>query len=239
MNSNKKAARTSGILYFLVVIFGIFCMRYVPSKIVIWNDPASTIANLVEYETLFRFGIIGSVLTHICFILLPLSLFRLLSPVNKNHAYLMVVFALISIPVSYVFLVKQFDILELIADYNSLDIINAKQIQSDVMSAFVSLNRGDLISQVFWGLWLFPFGLLIFKSGFLPKILGILLMLGCMSYLLDSIGRTLISNYYEIVNTNLILLPASVGEIGTCLWLLIMGAKERTDEKLVNIVDEG
>ena len=105
------------------------------------------------------------------------------------------------------------------------------------MSVFVSLNKGDLISQVFWGLWLFPFGLLIFKSGFLPKILGVLLMLGCISYLFDSFGRVLFSNYYEIVNTNLILLPASIGEIGTCLWLLIMGARERVVERPGNIAE--
>ena len=120
MNSNKKTARISGFLYLLVVIFGIFCMRYVPSKIIIWNDPETTVHNLIEYETLFRFGIIGTIITHVCFILLPLSLFRLLSPVNKNYAYLMVIFALISIPVSYGFLVKQFDVLELITNYNAL-----------------------------------------------------------------------------------------------------------------------
>ncbi len=86
-------------------------------------------------------------------------------------------------------------------------------------------GNGMRIVHIFSGLWLFPFGYLVFKSGFLPKILGVLLMLGCFGYLINFVGHTLILTYSKIGISTYIGLPASLGEIGTCLWLLIMGAK--------------
>ncbi len=88
-------------------------------------------------------------------------------------------------------------------------------------------DNGILITTVFWGLWLLPFGYLVYKSGFFPKILGILLMLGCFGYLINYFGNTLSNNYGTIgISPYLGLLPA-IGEIGTCLWLLFVGAKEK------------
>ncbi|MDZ4810885.1 MAG: DUF4386 domain-containing protein, partial [Bacteroidota bacterium] len=89
-------------------------------------------------------------------------------------------------------------------------------------------NNGISLVSVFWGLWLLPFGYLIYKSGLLPKILGILLMLGCFGYLINFTGNMLIKNYTELGISKIVSLPASIGEIGTCLWLLIMGAKNKT-----------
>jgi hypothetical protein len=79
---------------------------------------------------------------------------------------------------------------------------------------------------IFWGLWLFPFGYLVIKSGFLPKILGVLMMIGCFGYLITILGNTLIPNCRDLGITSYVLLPGSLGELGTCLWPLIMGAKE-------------
>ncbi len=79
------------------------------------------------------------------------------------------------------------------------------------------------VSEIFWGLWLLPFGYLVFKSGFLPKTLGVLLMLGCFSYLIDFFGRLLFPHHAV---PGFVMLPASLGEIGICLWLTIMGARK-------------
>jgi hypothetical protein len=86
-------------------------------------------------------------------------------------------------------------------------------------------DYGNLIVQIFWGLWLFPLGYLIFKSAIIPKFLGVLLMLGCLSYLINFLGNALFSNYADLGISSFVRLPATLGEIGTCLWLLIMGAK--------------
>jgi len=224
MNSNKKTARIAGFLYLLLIISGFFSMEYIPSKIVVWEDPAATMNNVSNYEWLFRFDIVITIIMHICFILLSLALYQLLKKVEKNFALLMVIFVLIGIPISYQLLIKKFDILKLISDVEYLKVFQKDQIQAQVMLLFSSYESGFQISQIFWGLWLFPFGYLVFKSGFLPKFLGICLMLGCFGYLFDTLGRIVFINYF---NTRLIILPASIGEIGICLWLLIAGIKEK------------
>ena len=102
------------------------------------------------------------------------------------------------------------------------------QIHAKVMILLDSYGNGILVSSVFWGLWLLPFGYLVFKSGFLPRILGILLMIGCFGYLIDFFGGVLFHGYSETPIARFVNLPGSLGEIGTCLWLLIMGAREPT-----------
>ena len=87
-------------------------------------------------------------------------------------------------------------------------------------------RNGILVSSIFWGLWLLPFGYLVFKSGFLPRILGTLLIIGCFGYLIDFLGRALFPSYPDTAIASYVTLPGSFGEIGTCLWLLIVGAHE-------------
>lgn len=106
-------------------------------------------------------------------------------------------------------------------------VFSTKQLQSRVMLNLAQYNNGMRIVHIFSGLWLFPFGYLVFKSGFLPKILGVLLMLGSFGYLLNFAGYTLIPNYSKVGISSYISLPASIGEIGTCIWLLIIGVKDR------------
>lgn len=226
MESNKRTARTAGFYYLLVVVFSFIYMEYIPAEIIVWDDSAATLNNLISSETLFRVGILVGVLVNLSFILLPLTLYRLLSPINKHHALLMVVFALISVPVSYSLLLGQLDILDSVKVFESLKPSEIDQLSSKVMSFYNELHNGFFILQIFWGLWLFPFGYLVYKSGFLPKFLGVFLMLGCIAYLIDVFGGTLIPNYYDYVNTRILIIPAAIGEIGICLWLLVIGTKE-------------
>ena len=113
----------------------------------------------------------------------------------------------------------------------ALSVFDAEQLQAQVMFHLRLYNNGILFNSVFWGLWLFPFGYLVYKSGFLPRVLGIFLMLGTVGYLVDFSGRALFPLYRETALADFATLPASIGEIGTCLWLLIMGAKERVSPK--------
>lgn len=226
MKSKIKTARIAGLFYLLVVVFSFFYMEYVPSEIMVSKDPETTLENLLSFESLFRVGVFVGVLVHISFILLPLKLYQLLHPVNKNYALLMVVFALISIPISYTILIDQVTVLDLIKNHDPADIPETKAMGLKVTAMFTKLYNVFFMSQTFWGLWLLPFGYLVYKSGFLPKVLGIFLMLGCVAYLIDVFGAILFPNYYDYVNTRLLILPAAIGEIGICLWLLTVGVKE-------------
>ena len=233
MNSNKKTARIAGLIYLIIVLTGIFNLRYVPSKLIVWDDASATINNIMASESLFRLGIVTGLISYTCFIILPLVLYKLLKSVNKNHALLMVVLAVVSVPIAYNIMLYKVDILSLLSDAEYMKVFGADKLNAQVMLLLKSYNNGIGIVQIFWGLWLFPFGYLVFKSGFLPKFLGILLMIGCFGYLLKFFGHSLFPNF-EI--PFFVTLPGSIGEIGICLWLLIMGAKENGHKTADNTV---
>ncbi|MCL6266889.1 DUF4386 domain-containing protein [Flagellimonas myxillae] len=225
MGVNQKTARLAGLIYFLIAITGIFSLMYVPSQLLVWDNPAETIENLKSSEFLFRLEILGELLCYLFFVILPLVLYKLFKDINKNVAVLMVVLVLMSVPISMGSVVHKFDVLSLLGEAGFLDVYNTAQIETQVMQAFQSYFKGILISQIFWGLWLFPFGYLVFKSGFLPKILGLFLMVGSVGYFIDFMGRVLCPDYNSLWISDYITIPASIGELGTCLWLLIMGIK--------------
>lgn len=225
--TTKTKARIAGLLYLAVVLTGIFSLMYVPKQLIVWDDAALTFTNIVASQTLFRFGIVSGIACYTFFLFLPLALYKLLSLVNETHARVMVILALVSVPISFVNIQNKLTVLSLTGADRYLSGFTVDQLQSQVLFYLNQYENGIMAVQVFWGLWLFPLGYLIFKSGFLPKFLGVLLMLGCFSYLINFLGSALISNYSEIGVASYIQLPASVGEIGTCLWLLIIGAKDR------------
>lgn len=218
MQSNKKMARIAGGLYLGVVITGIFSLMYVPSRLFVWDDPAATVQNIRASETLYRLSIVSTLACYTIFLFLPLALYRLLHPVNKTCARIMVILAVVSVPVSFINLLNKFA---------ALSLSGGQAAPEQIMFYLNQYNNGILIVQIFWGLWLFPLGYLIVKSGILPKFLGILLMTGCFSYLINFLGGVLIPGYSKTTISSVIMIPASLGEIGTCLWLLIAGAKEK------------
>ena len=223
MVPNKKIARIAGALYLVVILTGFFTLAYVPSRLIVWKDAAATFKNITASEMLFRLDIVGSLVCYISFLLLPLALYKLLKPVNKTYALLMIVLAVVSVPVSLVNLGNKFAVLSLLSEAGYLKAFEPGNLQAQVLLYLNFYSNGIQIVQIFWGLWLFPFGYLVFKSGFLPKILGILLMAGCFGYLIDFTGDFLFSDYGKMGISTFITLPASIGEIGICLWLLFMG----------------
>jgi len=227
--SNKKTARKAGLLYLSIVITGIFSLMYVPSKLIIWDNAAATFNNVIVQESLFRFGIVSGLLCYTCFLFLPLVLYRLLSPVNENYAKFMVLLAAVSVPMFFINAQNQFNILSLVN--NDIKISYVEETQSQVLLYFNQYNNGLRLIHIFSGLWLFPFGYLVFKSDFLPKVLGILLILGCFGYLINFLGNTLFPMYSKLGVSTYVSLPASIGEIGICLWFLIVGVKEKNARK--------
>ncbi len=223
---NKKTARIAGLLYLCVVISGIFSLAYVPSKLIVWDNPTETTTNIMNNEFLFRMEILSGIACYVFFAFLPLALYKLLKPVNEKYAKLMVILALISVPLSLSNMTNKMGILSLLTDANYKQTFGIEQFQHQVMFYLEQYGHGNHVSAVFWGLWLFPFGYLVFKSGFLPKVLGVFLMIGCVGYLVDLSGAILFKNYYQMGVSSYITLPASIGEIGICLWLLIFGVKK-------------
>ncbi len=230
LGTNKTTARLAGLIYLIVVVTGTFSLGYVPSKLIVWSDAAKTFQQITESQTLFRLSIISSVICYVAFLLLPFVLYRLLHSVNEIAAKLMVILAVVSVPISMLNLQNKYAVLTLINGTNYLKNVDTSQINSQTMFWLENYDRGILIASIFWGLWLFPFGFLVYKSGFLPKVLGILLMLGCCGYLVNFVGNTMFENYGGSLISSIASKPQALGEIGTCLWLLIRGMAEKAKE---------
>src|SRR5258707_218639 len=132
MNSNKKIARIAGALYLFLVVTGIFNLRYVPSKIIVDGDAATTIHNIVAYESLYRWGLAIGFLGFVGFLLLPLVLHQLLKQVNENYAKLMAIFALMSVPISFINMANKFIMLLLVSDAKPFNALNNDAMQAQV-----------------------------------------------------------------------------------------------------------
>lgn len=224
---SRKNARITGVLYLLSVLTGMFALAYVPSKIPLGGDAAQSISHILGNQALYRQGIVAGALCYLSFLLLPLAFYRLLHRVNTPAAILMVVFALTSVPIAFIALQHQLDILSLLRGADYLKALTPQELDAEVMFAVDGYRNAILLSEIFWGLWLFPLGYLIVRSGFLPKILGVLLMLGCLGYLIQAFGSILSPAFTHTAWSDYVLLPASLGEIGTCLWLLLFGIREK------------
>ena len=171
MDSNKKTARIAGLLYLTVVLTGIFHLMYVPSRLIVWDNASVTFNNILESETLFRLGIVAGIVCYTAFLILPFVLYKLLHQVNKTYAVGMVILAVISVPISLINLLNKVNVLTLIGKAQYLQAIGKDELQAQVLLYLDFYNNGMKIASLFWGLWLLPFGYLVFKSGFLPRLL--------------------------------------------------------------------
>jgi hypothetical protein len=196
---------------------------YVPSQIIVGGDADATAKNILSNEFLFRTAIIGDIISNTIFVFLVLTLYRLLKQVNEHQAKLMVVLVVVQIPA--VFIMEALNITSLmIFKGEILQTFELNQRQ-DLAMLFHEINEyGALTLEMFWGLWLLPFGLLVYKSGFIPRIFGILLIIAGIAYMNSSLVSLLFPSYSAFVNQPTLLLVA-IGEISITLWLLIRGVK--------------
>lgn len=213
--SQHQAVTVTRLLYPIWIIIGYFSLDYVPTSLVVNGDAVATANKILANETLFRMGIVGGLMEPIIFALAALVLYTLLKPVNNNHASLMVVFTLLSVPITMISVLCRVAAL--------LAISSAEQSHS-LMMLFLNLNtEGILIATIFWGLWLFPLGYLVFKSGYFPRILGILVIIAGFGFLLSPLTHFLLPNYQTALAP--ILDTLTIGEILFIAWLVFKGAK--------------
>ena len=226
--SKNYTARLAGFTYLILVLTGIFYLLYAPMQFIVLSDAAATANNISNDKFLFRLWIFIGIISNITFLILPFFLYKLFESVNKTFALLMVVLVVVSIPFSLSYTVNLLDILTLLSGEQYLHTFESEQIYTQVMLALKSYFNGMSMVKVFWGLWLFPFGYLAFKSNYIPKIFGIALMMGCFSYLIKfSVGIL----FPTVDIPGFVRIPSAFGEIGICLWLLIMGVKDKKDDK--------
>ena len=225
MTSTKKAARGAGLLYFVASLPAPFSLVYIPSVFLL-GDATATANKIRSSEFLFRIGIVAELVSATIFIIMGLAFYDLLKGVNKKHALLMLTLVLISVPISYLNELNRVAALMLSHGAQLSSVVDQHQLDVLAMAFFNLHNDGVLLAQIFWGLWLFPFGALVYKSGFLPRTLGVLLIPAGLGYVAASLTFLLFPPYGEIVFRVSAVLGA-LCEGSTMLYLLIRGANDQ------------
>jgi hypothetical protein len=223
MHPTDKAARVAGAVYLSMALTAPFSLIYIPTKLIVRGDATATASNILTHETLFRLGIVADMFSAVIFVCVGIALYRLLSKVNKTWARLMVALVLVSAAVGFLNALHNVAALILFRGGDFLAVFEKPQRDALAMLFLRLHGQGTYMNEIFWGLWLFPFGLLVMRSGFLPRILGAWLVLNCFAYLALSLTALLFPPYYDAAFR--ISMPVLFGELAITLWLLIKGAK--------------
>ena len=219
-------ARTAGLLYLMVILFGVFAELYVRSGLIVPGDAAETARNIRAHRELFRLGFVSDLLMQASFFFLALAFYRLFRAADKRHALLMLCSVMVSVAVMCLNMIHQYAALLILEGSCLMQAFDGSQADSLIL-LFMNLHKhGYRIAQIFFGIWLFPLGLLAYRSGFIPRLIGVLLMIACFSFLAGFFLFFLLPGYSAGLSS-LVTLPTTIGEFALCLWLLIKGVKER------------
>jgi hypothetical protein len=207
----------------LASILAPFGLIYVPDTLIVSGDATATASHIRASETLFRLGIASELFAFTMFIFVVLALYRLFKGVNEKHALAMAILLLVSIPISLLNVLNDIAALVLVTGANFLSVFDKGQLDA-LAYLFVRLHsQGFVIAQIFWGLWLFPFGILVIRSGFTPRFLGVLLFIAGSGNLASSFASLVLPSYRQLVDPFATVL--TIGELPIIFWLLIWGAK--------------
>lgn len=218
MKPIQKTARIAGFLYLLQIPLGVFGILYVPKALLVPGDATATASNILANEFLFRLSMVSAILTALVTVVTALFLYKILKPVHKNYARLMVVCTLVVAPIAMLNELNNVAVLLLLH--------GAGQALAE-MSLFLNLHEyGIQIAGIFWGLWLLPMGYLVFKSNYIPKIIGVLLLIGCLGYLIDFVTFFVFPNFGVVLSGY-----TWLGEVLMVFWLLIKGVNIEQWEK--------
>jgi hypothetical protein len=223
MHPTVKAARIAGALYVLLGIVGPIRLVYIPNKLFVTGNATATANNIAAHETLFRIGILSDLIGATIVIFVTLALYRLLKDVDQGLAVVMVILgSLMVTPIYFVNTINDAAALLFARGADFLAVFDQAQRDAFAMVFLRLHHAGVLANEIFWGLWLFPLGLLIYRSRFLPRFLGVWLMAACFAYLALSFTGILIPQYEDKLFS--FTQPLMFGEVATMLWLLIRGA---------------
>jgi hypothetical protein len=216
--NRRKTARIAGLFYAVLAL--VFLPNMVRDRLIVIGDGVTTGQNIMDNALLFRISILGDLVGYVAFVFLAVWLYSLFKDVQREAAGLMVALVLVCVSI---FMVSASNELSALALFQDSD-------PAQAMLFLGSFKNGMIIAEVFMGLWLFPLGWLFYKSGFMPKTLGILLMVGCFGYLAD-VFAGLVMPVWQTVTDKGVMLPG-LAELATVIWLLVFGVKHPAREKL-------
>jgi len=224
--SPLRAARLAGVGYLIIIVAGIFAEFFVRSSLIVSGDATATANNIMASESLFRIGIAGDLVMLVFDAIVALALYVLLKPVHRSLALMATIFRLIHTAVYGVNLLNLVVVTLLLSGAGYLAAFEAEQLHALVLTFLDAHGIGYAIGLVFFAVHAVLLGYLVVKSGFIPRILGILLLVASAGYIVDSFANVLLANYadYEMILGLTVFVPAVIAELAFALWLLVKGA---------------
>jgi hypothetical protein len=224
MSLTNNPGRVAGLVYFLLALLAPYRLMYIPNTMIVSGNASATASNIASHEFLFRLGIITDLLCGVTIVFVTLALYRLFKDVNQNLAVLMVIVGgILPAAIDFFNPLNDAAALMLIRGANFLSVFDQPQREALAM-LFLRLHHHAILgAEILWGLWLFPFGILVYRSGFLPRFLGVWLIINGVTYIIMSFTGILLPQYESTLSKYA--LPFLLGEIAIILWLLIKGAK--------------
>ena len=226
--SINRYAKVAGLAYLIIITAGIFAEFFVRSRLIVWGDASATARNITGSELLFRSAVASEFVMLVCDVLVALVLLVVFEGVSRSLALLAAFLRLVHAAVVAGNLLNTYVPLLLLSDSSQPTGFSAAQLHALVLVFLQAHSYGYVIGLVFFGVQCLVLGYLVFQSGFVPKVLGVLLVLGGAGYLIDGFARTLISRYddYQTIFAVVVFVPAFVGELSFAAWLLVKGVNE-------------
>ena len=226
MRSTQQQARFAGFLYLVLALIAPIGLLYVTGKLIVSGNATATADHIRASAGLFRIGIASELIHQAIGVFLVLALYRLFKPVDEGLArHLVALGALVSVPIMFVNVLNEIAVLALVRGGDFLSVLERPQLDA-LAYLFLHLHgRGITVASIFWGLWLFPFGMLVIRSGFIPRVFGYLLMIAGTAYLASATATLVLPQYAPMVAR--VALPLEVAEVPIIFWLAIWGARTR------------
>jgi hypothetical protein len=224
MTSRKQTARVAGALYLVMGLAGAFSIMYIPRFFMIPGDAAATASNILSSPLLYRFGVVCDLVNQAGFILLVVVLYDLLKDVNRRHALLMVALVLVQVAMTFAIMITQIAPLVLLSGADYLSVFEKRQLDALALGILTLRGRATIALGAYMGLWLLPFGALVYRSRFIPRILGILLLVAGYAYVVSTLTFFLLPDYFRVAY-QLMTVAAAAGEGSIVCWLLIKGVR--------------
>jgi len=224
MTSTRNPGRVAGFWYLLLVLGGPIRLIYIPSKLFVHGNAAATASNIAAHEWLFRFGIVSDLFCAVILIFLTLAFYRLFKGVDQNLAVLVVILGgVMPALIDFVGVVSDAAALMLVRGADFLSVFDKPQRDALAMLFLRLRDHQNTAAEILWGLWLLPLAILVYRSRFLPRFLGVWLVINGFAYVILSLTGVLLPQYHGKVF--IISQPAFLGELALMLWLVIKGAK--------------
>jgi hypothetical protein len=226
MDSTKQQGRICGWLYFLSSVPAPFSLLYVPGRYLVSGDPAATAGAIRAGEAMFRLGIVAELLSATLFLLMGLAFYRLFDKVSKGHAKALLWFVGLSVPITYLNELARVAALMFAQGTQFAGAMDPRQLDALSLASFQLHQFGVDLAQIFWGLWLFPLAVLVWRCGWMPRVLAVLLALAGAGYVAASVTAIAAPSIHHVTFMVAGAL-GGLGELPTMLWLIIVGAKPR------------